>query len=99
MKKNLIPILLGLGVVYYMYSKKGASKMPEKLTALDPSAIDKFERDAAVENKPKTLLAKGAALFKKAAQTKEGKALIKKGVNALTRKKQLKKLGAEYLYL
>jgi hypothetical protein len=98
MKKNLLPIIIALSAGYYFYAQSKKQKNLEKLTALDPSKIDELERIEAAEKKPKTLLAKAAALVKKAANTPEGKSLIKKGVKAITQKKQLKKMGADYLY-
>jgi uncharacterized protein HemX len=104
MKKNIIPVLLIAGAGYYFYTQSKKKKGPERLQALDPTEANELERQRieaeriqAEEKKPKTLFAKAAALVKKAASTPEGKSLLKKGVKAITQKKQLKKLGATYL--
>jgi len=102
--KNIVPLLIIAGAGYYFYTQRKKKKVPEKLQALDPTEINELERQRIIkerieaeEKKPKTLLQKAASLVKKAASTPEGKSLIKKGVKAVTQKKQLKKLGANYL--
>jgi hypothetical protein len=109
MKKNIVPLLLIAGAGYYFYTQSKKKKGPKRLQTLDPTEANELERQRieaeriqaeriqAEEKKPKTLFAKAAALVKKAATTPEGKSLIKKGVKAITQKKQLKKLGATYL--
>jgi hypothetical protein len=97
--KNIIPLLLIAGVGYYFISQKKKKKGVVTLGPLEKSSIEEFSKAEVVpEEKPKTLFAKAAALVKKAASTPEGKSLIRKGVKAVTKKKQLKKMGADYLY-
>jgi len=94
--KNIIPILILAGAGYYFYTQ--SKKKKGTVTPLEKSSAEEFSKAEVVpEQKPKTLFAKAAALVKRAASTPEGKSLIKKGVKAVTQKKQLKKLGATYL--
>jgi hypothetical protein len=96
--KNIVPLLLIAGAGYYFYTQSKKKKEIDTLGPLEKSSAEEFSRAEVVpEQKPKTLFAKAAALVKKAASTPEGKSLIKKGVKAVTQKKQLKKLGATYL--
>ena len=96
--KNIVPLLLIAGAGYYFYTQSKKKKGIVTLGPLEKSSAEEFSRAEVVpEPKPKTLFAKAAALVKKAASTPEGKSLIKKGVKAVTQKKQLKKLGATYL--
>jgi hypothetical protein len=96
--KNIVPLLLIAGAGYYFYSQRKRKKGIVTLGPLEKSSAEEFSRAEVVpEEKPKTLFAKAASLVKKAASTPEGKSLLRKGVKAVTKKKQLKKLGATYL--
>jgi hypothetical protein len=95
--KNIVPLLLIAGAGYYFYTQSKKNKGIVTLSPLEKSSTEEFLKTEIVEQKPKTLFAKAAALVKKAASTPEGKSLLKKGVKAITQKKQLKKLGATYL--
>ena len=97
MKKNLLPIIIALGAGYYFFTKSKKKKGIVTLGPLEKSSEEEFSKGETVEQKPKTLFAKAASLVKKAASTPEGKRLLRKGVKAVTQKKQLKKLGATYL--
>jgi len=96
--KNIVPLLILAGAGYYFLTQRKRKRGIVTLGPLEKSSEEEFSRAEVVpEQKPKTLVAKAAALVKKAASTPEGKSLIRKGVKAVTQKKQLKKLGATYL--
>ena len=96
--KNIVPILLIAGAGYYFYTQSIKKKGTVTLGPLEKSSAEEFAQAEVVpEAKPKKLLAKAAALVKKAANTPEGKSLIAKGKKALTKKLKLKQMGATYL--
>jgi len=96
--KNIVPLLILAGAGYYFLTQRKKKKGIDTLVPLEKSSEEEVSRGLEVpEEKPKTLFAKAASLVKKAASTPEGKSLIRKGVKAVTKKKQLKKLGATYL--
>lgn len=97
-KKNIVPFIIIAGAGFYFYAQSKKKKGTVTLGPLKKSNEQEFAQAEVVpEAKPKLLLAKAAALVKKAANTPEGKSLIAKGKKALTKKLKLKQMGATYL--